>query len=61
MSSQSPLSSIITVTAVIFLFIIIRPDVETLIRHPQVDMLSMLHGAAPSYENLGGMFPGQYQ
>ena len=27
----------------------------------QVDMLSMLHGATPSYENLGGMFPGQYQ
>ena len=24
-------------------------------------MLSMLHGATPSYENLGGMFPGQYQ
>jgi len=28
---------------------------------PGVDMLSMLHGATPSYENLGGMFPGQYQ
>jgi aryl hydrocarbon receptor nuclear translocator len=28
---------------------------------PGVDMLSMLHGAAPSYENLGGMFTGQYQ
>ena len=28
---------------------------------PQVDMLAMLHGSTPSYEALGGMFPGQYQ